>query len=130
MKSRASLRKRSTSGFTLIEVMLAVFIMSLTAMIFAAAFPTAQISRIKSAHMSYAVNLARQSMEEQRAGGYSNLIVGDTNSVPSELPGGAQTISITQYATNIKKLSVTVTWEGYRRVGGATTLVTLVSNHG
>ncbi len=126
----ARLSKRGRrSGFTLIEVMLAVFVLSLTALIFAAAFPISQISRIKSAHMSYAANLARQTMEEKRAAGYNGLLIGTTTSVPAELPDSQQTTTITQYSTHIKKVVITITWEGYRKVGGSTTLVTLVSDH-
>lgn len=117
-------------GFTLVEVMLVVFVLALTALIFAATVPTSQISRIKAAHMSYAVNLARQTIEEKRSAGYTNLLVGTSEvSIPADLPGAQQTTTITQYAPNIKKIEVTVTWSGYRQVGGSTTLTTLVSDH-
>lgn len=119
------------SGFTLVEVMLVVFVLSLTALIFAATIPTSQISRIKAAHMSYAVHLARQTIEEKQCAGYASLLAGTPEvSVPAELPGGQQTTTITQYAPNIKKIEVTITWSGYRQVGGSTTLVTLISDHG
>ena len=130
MELARSSRRGRRSGFTLIEVMLAVFVLSLTALIFAASFPISQISRIKSAHMSYAVNMARQTMEEKRAAGYNGLLIGTTTSVPADLPGSQQTTTITQYSPHIKQVVVTISWEGYRRVGGSTTLVTLVSDHG
>ena len=128
MRTRGGRNRRS--GFTLLEVLLAVFVLALTALILAAAFPTAQISRIKAAHVSYAVNLSRQTMEEKRSAGYSNLLAGTTEiTVPAELPGGQMTTIISQYSPHIKQIEVTITWSGYRRVGGSTTLATLVSDH-
>lgn len=122
--------RNRASGFTLVEVLLAVFVLALTALILAAAFPTAQISRIKAAHVSYAVDLSRQTMEEKRSAGYSSLLAGTTEiTVPAELPGGQQTTTISQYSPHIKRIEVTITWSGYRRVGGSTTLATLVSDH-
>ena len=118
------------SGFTLVEVMLAIFVLALSALMFAATFPTSQISRIKAVHMSYATSLAQQKMEELRSAGYSGMLLGATVEIPSELPSGSSlTTTVTQYATNIKKIEVTIIWQGYRKVGGDTTLVTLISDH-
>lgn len=122
---------RRTKGLTLVEVMLAVFVLALTAIILIACFPTSQISRIKAAHLSYAVGLAQKQMEEFRSAGYASVLVSDPVNTPvAELPSGSQTITITQYAPNVKQIEVTITWEGYRKVGGSTTLVTLISDHG
>jgi len=123
--------KKGSPGFSLIDVLLAVFVMALTAMILCAAFPTSQISRIKAAHVTYAVNLAHQTMEEKRSAGYASLIAGNTEtSVPADLPGAEMTTAITQYSAHLKKIVVTITWSGYRRVGGSTSVVTLVGDHG
>ena len=129
MEVRAK-RTGRISGFTLVEVLLAVFILAITALIFVACFPTSQISRIKAAHMTYAVSLAQQKLEEIRSAGYAGLIISDPVDTPlEELPGGNQRITITQFSVNIKKIEVTITWGGYRKVGGSTTLVTLISDH-
>ena len=116
-------------GFTLIEVMLTVFVLALTALIFAAVFPTSQISRMKAAYMSYAVSIARQKIEEQKSAGYAGILVGTITSPVDELPSGIETITITQYATNIKEVKVKITWSGYRKVGGKVSLATLISDH-
>lgn len=126
-KSRS---KKRIEGFTLVEVMLTVFVLALTALIFAAAFPTSQISRIKATHTSYAVSLAQQQVEEVRSAGYSGVLVGDpVETALDELPGGTKRITVTQYSPDIKKIEVTITWSGYRKVGGTTTLVTFISDH-
>lgn len=126
----ATIRRGNSAGFTLVEVMLVVFVLALTALIFATAFPTSQISRMKAAHMSFATSLAQQTLEEKRSAGYSGLLVGTNEvSIPPDLPNGQMTTTITQYAPNIKKVVVTVTWSGYRKVGGRVSLATLVSDH-
>lgn len=125
-----SRRKTREEGFTLVEVMLVVFILALTGLIFAATVPTSQISRIKAAHTTYAIHLAQQTIEEKRSAGYAGMLAGTTeDSVPADLPGGLQTTEITQYSTNVKKVRVTITWSGYRQVGGTVTLSTLISDH-
>lgn len=124
-------RSSAQAGFTLVEVMLAVFILALTALIFAATVTTSQISRIKAAHNTYAINLAKQTLEEKQSAGYAGLLAGtpDEVTVPADLPGGLQTTQITQFAPNVKKIQVTITWSGYRQVGGSITLSTLISDH-
>lgn len=131
MKYGIRKHKIGRAGFTLLEVLLAVFILVLTALMVCAVFPSAQISRIKAAHMSYAVNLARQTLEEKQSAGYASLIAGTSEiAVPADLPGAQMTTTITQYSTHIKKIEVTIAWSGYRRVGGTANLITLVADHG
>ncbi len=128
LSCRKAVRKRD--GFTLIEAMLVMLVLALSALMYTATFPTSQISRMKAVHMSYAVSLAQQKIEELRSAGYSAVMVGDPVETPlTDLPSGVQTMSVTQYAPNIKKIEVTVTWSGYRKVGGDTTLVTFISDH-
>lgn len=120
----------SRAGFTLIEAMLVFFVIALTGLMFAAIFPTAQTSRVKAAHASFAAGLAQQKMEEIRAAGYVNIQLTPGVDTPLDsLPNGNQRVTITQYAANIKKVQVTITWSGYRQVGGTVNLVTLISDH-
>lgn len=130
MGTRTRKIRCGSGGFTLVEVMLVTFVLVLTALIFVATFSTSQISRMKAAHMSYATSLAQQKIEEMRAAGYASILITDPveNSLP-ELPTGTQIVTVTQYAPNIKKIEVTISWGGYRQVGGSITLVTLISDH-
>ena len=124
-----TITRRRLGGFTLVEVLLVVFVMVLIALIFAATFPISQNARMKAAYMSYAVSLARQKIEDQRSAGYAGILA-YTETVPvSELPNGSETVTITQYSSNVKKIKVEITWSGYRVVGGEVTLVTLISDH-
>ncbi|HEY3298523.1 MAG TPA: prepilin-type N-terminal cleavage/methylation domain-containing protein [Armatimonadota bacterium] len=119
----------SKSGFTLIEVMLVVMMLVLTALIFAAVFPTAQISRVKAANTTFAANLAQQMMEEKMSGGYGSCMPCTVTSAIGQLVNGSQTTTITQFSTNVRKIQIQITWGGYRQVGGNVKLVTFLSNH-
>lgn len=130
MKSVIQVSKRKSGGFTLVEVLLSMMVLMFAALIFTAAFPTSQISRMKAVHMSYAMGLAQQTLEEKRSAGYSNLLEGTSEtSIPAELPGAQQETYITQFGPNTKKVEVTITWGGYRKVGGTMRLATLISDH-
>ena len=122
-------KNKKQSGFTLIEAMLAVFIVTLTGIMFAAIFPTSQINHKKSAYMSYATSMAQKQMEEIKAAGYANAYPTDWVKTPvDELPDGIKSIAITQYAPNTRKVEVKIEWDGYRHVGGKIELVTLISD--
>ena len=121
--------KRRARGFALVEVLLAMMVLTFAALIFTAAFPTSQISRIKAVHMSYAMGLAQQTLEEKRSAGYASLLEGSEVSIPAELPGAQQTTTISVVGTNTKKVEVTITWGGYRKVGGTMHMATLISDH-
>lgn len=130
MKSVIQVSKRKSGGFTLVEVLLSMMVLMFAALIFTAAFPTSQISRMKAVHMSYAMGVAQQTIEQSRAGGYANLIEGTSEtSIPADLPGAQQNTSITQFSANTKKVEVTITWGGYRMVGGTVRLATLITDH-
>lgn len=117
-------------GLTLVEVMLTVFILALSAMMLAAIYPSAQISRMKAVHYTYATSLAEQKIEELKSAGYASVLVGSPATVAiSELPNGSETVAISQYAPNIKKVEVSITWEGYRMVGGSVSLATFIADH-
>jgi prepilin-type N-terminal cleavage/methylation domain-containing protein len=130
MESAARVSKRKSGGFTLIEVLLSMMVLTFSALIFTAAFPTSQISRMKAVHMTYAIGVAQQTLEEKRSAGYSAVIPGEpTVSIPAELPGAQQTTTISQYDSNTRQVEVTITWGGYRKAGGNITLATLISDH-
>lgn len=122
--------KSSASGFTIIEVMFTIFMMAGIAMIVTAVFPSGQISRTKATYSTYAVNLAQQKVEEIKSAGYSGVLVTPTVNAPLNLlPNGNLSTTITEISSHVKKIQVTVTWDGYRKVGGDVSLVTFISDH-
>lgn len=118
------------SGFTLVEVLIGIFLLAIGAAIVAGVYPVAQISRVKAVYSTFATSLAEQKMEELKSAGYASIQAGSPiTTAVVELPNGQQTVAITQYSPSIKKVSITITWNGYRTVGGSITLATLISNH-
>lgn len=120
---------KNNRGFTLIEVLMGVFVLALSALMLSALFPIAQTARIKGVYTTYAVSLAEQRVEELRSAGYASVQVSNTNVPVSDLPNGEETITITQYAAGIKKIEISIVWEGFRKVGGSVTLATFISDH-
>ncbi|MHB1000978.1 MAG: type II secretion system protein [Armatimonadota bacterium] len=122
--------QHNKNGFTLIEVMLTIFLLALSAMMVAAIYPTAQISRQKAVHMTFAMNLAKLEIEQKISAGYANVTPSSPiTSAELNLPNSTKTITISQYAPNIRKVEVSITWDGYRMIGGSVTLATFISDH-
>ncbi|MHB1458357.1 MAG: type IV pilus modification PilV family protein [Armatimonadota bacterium] len=119
----------SKQGFTLVEVLMAIFVLALSALMLSAIFPIAQTARIKGLHTTNAVNLAQKRIEELRSAGYSSTEPSTTTAGVTELPNGVETISITQYISNVRKIEVSITWDGYRKVGGSVVLASFISDH-
>ena len=124
-------------GFTLLEVLFAVFLVSICALIVLATVPIANTSRTKADYMSKATSLAEKEIEQVRAVGYLNLSptqlyqcnlidsaqpvsantysftntdLGANDSPSSLLPKGAGTVSVTQLTNYLRTITVCVTW--------------------
>lgn len=80
-------------GFSLIEVLIAIFLVVLCAMIVVATMPIATASREKADLMTRATGLAQKQLEALRGAGYPNL-------VPSQLLSYGLIDSVTPVATN------------------------------
>jgi Tfp pilus assembly protein PilV len=73
MKPFASLRGRSTSGFTLIEVMLCVFTISLMALTLACVLPMARKTAIVNGQYAQASSLCQHKVDQLRAMGFGRM---------------------------------------------------------
>jgi type IV pilus modification protein PilV len=117
---------KSSKGFTLIEVMIAVVILAVGLL----ALMAMQIVSIKanafSSEITYSTMLAQQQLETLRNLGFSdaNLTETTTTGVPhAPLPpeidgkGGAYTISwdVEDTTTTMKTITLTVTWQSRRQ---------------
>ena len=129
MEPTTNVSRRKAGGFALVEVLICIMVLTFSALIFVAAFPTSQISRVKAVHMSYATGLAQQVIEDKRSAGYANVIPCTETSIPLLLPDAEQTTTITQVSENVREIDVTITWGGYRMAGGAVHMATLISDH-
>lgn len=126
-------------GMTLVEIVFAMGVLLMMALLFAAAFPMATQSRSKTSNRSIAVSLAERELEAARDAGYTSLgsyngmasrglvdgstgsptsspysitnVTLDTNqSIASSLPSGTGTLDVTTQSTELLKVTATVSW--------------------
>jgi prepilin-type N-terminal cleavage/methylation domain-containing protein len=128
---------RSTRGFTLIEVMIAVVILSVGLL----ALMAMQIVSIKanafSSEMTYSTMLAQQQLETLKNLSFTDAnLTATTPSTPHTLPlppnidakGGSYSVSwqVADTTTTMKTITITVTWQS-RRLGAAADQATVTT---
>lgn len=128
---------RRKRGFTLAEVLIAVFITALCAVLVAATMPTANRSRLKADLTSKAVGLAQKQLEAIRGLGYANVtpsqllvygLIDSTSTVTTDtyaftntdnakldnpsriLPTGVGLVKVENPENEMRRVTVTVTW--------------------
>lgn len=145
-------KRRLKKGFSLIEVLFAVFITSLCAAMLAATMPVATASREKADTNNKATSLIQKQLEAVRGIGYGNLtpaqmftykVIDSANAVSADtyswtnvdsvnkdnpaqiLKNGTGTIKVESIDTDLRRVTVTVTWtdRGTTRTLSAATLV-------
>ncbi len=147
--------KAKARGFSLIELLVVVFILAVGLTSVSALFVAGTISTRKAQRISAATNAALQQLERLRSAGFAGCIAdpevfttesgytilqqnpdmtGQVGFAVPDLPNGQGTIDIAYYASgagtypNLKDVTVTVTWTGGAGTGGTTRLQTLISN--
>lgn len=130
-------RKSSGKGFSLIEVLFAVFLVALCAVIVAASMPLANKARIRADQYNKALNLAQKQLEAIRGKGYANAtpsqlfalgLIDSTSPVATNtysftnsdsaaldnpariLPNGMGTVLVEQADLDLRRVIVTVQW--------------------
>lgn len=147
-------RKTTGNGFSLIEVLFAVFLVAMCAVIVAASMPLANKSRIRSDQYNKALNLAQKQLEAIRGKGYANAtsaqlyslsLIDSTTSVATNtysftnsdsaaldnpaliLPSGSGTVLVEQADLDLRRVVVTVKWTD-RGTNKQVQLGTLIAN--
>ncbi len=142
-------------GFSLIEVLIVVFILAVGLASVSALFVAGTVSTRKAQRINAAVNAAQQQLERLRSAGFSGCIVdpdvfksedgytiieqhsdmtGQIGFTVPDLPASQGTIDIAFYDSgtgvypNLKNVTVTLTWLGGAGTGGTTRLETFVAN--
>lgn len=129
--SETSAGRKAVRGFTLIEMLVAVFIMSL-----AVGFVTIVTNAIKvtrdSTYESIAFRIAGSKLDELRAGGYAALPATGSFSAPelAELPQGTASTSITDWNAGTRQAVVGVSWRGADNLDRVVSLTTLITQSG
>jgi prepilin-type N-terminal cleavage/methylation domain-containing protein len=136
-------------GYTLIEVMIALFLISMGAITFTAMMPMAAKGSRMVSNYQQASSLAQNKIDEIRAVGYGRIDYTDllaasiidssptaspysftgVGALATIFPGASGTITVTDFTTTIKQVSVTVSWagSGIKQDQGTLTAVALVA---
>lgn len=144
MKTGPKSRRKKWGGQTLIEVLLALFMLTVAVTILAATMPVANRSTVKADFVGKAAGLAQKELESIRNLGYANLSgtvlasnglldsatqsaantytftnidLGVVDSIATIMPAGAGTVMIEQVNIDLRRITITVSWteRGTRR---------------
>lgn len=114
-------------GFTLIEILVSIFILGAIAIIYLTAINTITLTR-EIRQKDIALRVIDKEIESLRAGGYAGL--GSSGSFSdallSDLPNSSASTTISSYNANIKQVDVSVGWQEVglpSRYLSATTLI-------
>ena len=146
---------RRARGFTLIEMLVVVFILAVGLTSVSALFIAGLVSGRKAERISAATNVVQQQLERLRSAGFSGCVTdpeifttangytilqqnddgtGRIGFDVLELPNGQGTIDIAFYDggsgayPNLKDITITVTWTGGKPTGGTTVFQTFIGN--
>lgn len=135
------MRRVRTRGFTWIEILAAVFVIGISAMIFGAVFPMAAKTQTMAANNQQALGIVQHKVDQLRAVGYGRLTYTELknasiiDSSPTTSPfrfntvdelstlytSAVGTITVTDFSTTIRQVTVTLTWtNSARRPGNGT----------
>lgn len=136
------MRRVRSRGFTWIEILISVFVIGLTTTMFAALFPMAAKTQTMAANHQQALGIAQHKIDQLRAVGYGRLtytelknagIIDSTTTtspfrytvvddLASLYPTAIGTITVTDFSTTIRQVTVTLTWSNSARRQGNGTL--------
>ncbi len=123
---------KKQKGFSIIEVVVSLFILGVVLLVYAAANNTLILNRIAK-HQQLAYRIAANKMESLRSAGYISLPATSTFTDPlfTNLPTASGNIEVTVYDTKTKEVTVTVTWrEQGTAVDKRSTVTTLITQGG
>lgn len=123
---------QATSGFSLVELLIALFLITITVFIFLKATDT--LGRIaKTNHQTTAFHIASRKIESLRGGSFLSIPASGTfgDSQLSKLPQGSAYLTVSDYggSNKIKQIESKVTWYE-QSVAKEIKLTTLISENG
>lgn len=99
------------SGFTLVEILAAVVLLSIGCLALLAAIPTARESQQRAVNMAVARNLAQSKIDWLRYSSYDTISSYSNTQNDSSLPNGYWTIQTSPVDANLCAAVVTVGWQ-------------------
>ncbi len=129
-------RLRSERGVTFVEVMVAILLVGVAATMYFQSFPVALRTRQTADYKKVATNAAQQKLEEIRdearsVGGFYKI--SDQSFTVDGLVDGTGTVTVQDAvsgSSELKKVTVVVTWGGAGNSGGSVRVQTLISAFG
>lgn len=124
--------KKSISGFSILEVLITLFIIGVVLVIYGAASNTVLLNR-NSNNSDLAHYIAVSEMEDLRNLGYDNLPVSGvfSHSLLGKLPEASATLTVSSYNSDTKEVTVTITWKDPRALNiRNVTFTTLINKYG
>src|SRR5574340_742736 len=122
---------KNYGGFTIIEVLIALFIVGLTLIIFSVASNSVILNR-ETARRDIAHRIAASEMQDLRGTPYASLPPSGSFSSPllPHLPEGQASRDVTDYNPDTRQVTVTVTWrEPGSAAGQSLVLTTLITKN-
>jgi prepilin-type N-terminal cleavage/methylation domain-containing protein len=140
---------RGKLGYTLIEVIVGLFLVSLGALMFSAMLPMAAKGGRMVGNYQQASSLVQHKIDECRSVGYGRLTYSElqtagiidasptsspysfagVDSLASIYPSATGTLTVTDFSTTIRQVTVTLTWSGsaLKQGNGTLTAVALIA---
>ncbi len=124
--------KKNQGGFTIVEVLIALFVTGLMLLLYSASANSVTLNR-NSKHEDLAHRIAVSEMEDIRSLAFANIPATGpfTDPLFSQLPSAQGQLTITPVNPDVKIVNVTVTWtEPGNPAIHSVNLETLISSHG
>jgi prepilin-type N-terminal cleavage/methylation domain-containing protein len=120
---------KSEKGFTIIEILISLFIISAALLIFQSSITSLTLNK-SLRFQDIALHIASSEVDTIKTNGYDYIPNTGTftHSLLSTLPQGQGTITTTDYNDNTKQIVVTVTWQD--SITRTVHLTTLISESG
>lgn len=126
-----SAETKRNKGFTLIEVLISIFVVGVLVALYGVGVMTTSLTR-EAAHQDIALHAASQQLESLRMGGYAALPASGSfsNAQITQLPSGSGAMTVGALNAKTKQVAVTVSWQEGSRGSRSVSLSTYITETG
>lgn len=116
-------------GFTIIEILISLFILGAALLVFQASINTLTVNKFLK-YQDLALRIANSEIETLKINGYDSIPASGSfaHSNLSLLPSGQGTLTVSDYNVSTKQVVVTVSWRGTKQ--HSLSLTTLITKNG